>query len=120
TEARSDEARRLANLGVQIGSQARYYEVAACGDVLFIIEEYDAARTAIDQGIAFARDLGAGPNLAFAPGGLAMLELRLGRLRPAYVAAMEAVRIPAETGQRLWSWSWAKPTLATLEGIVAP
>jgi class 3 adenylate cyclase len=117
-EGEAGEAHRLAKLATQSAAEGWWAEAMACGDVLAILEDYRAARDVLTAGMASARNRGASPNLAFGQGGLAMLELRLGRLRHGYVAALEAVRIPRDTGHTAWSWSWAGPTLAALEALL--
>jgi DNA-binding CsgD family transcriptional regulator len=90
---------------------------AECGESLVWVDEPTLARGLLERDVAGARDAGDHLLLAFALNPLAQLELRVGRLRAAYVAALEGADLADAIGQPL-QLAYNLAVLARVEAVL--
>jgi DNA-binding CsgD family transcriptional regulator len=90
---------------------------AECGESLVWVDRPTIARRLLEGDVAGAREAGDHLLLAFALNPLAQLELRAGRLRAAFVAALEGVDLADAIGQPL-QLAYNLAVLARVEAVL--
>ncbi len=115
---RTSEGRALALRCAELSEQrAETVHGPQIGWCLSWLEEYEPARALIERAVGAHREAGAFGDLAYVLFHLAELELRTGRLAPAYAAAQEATRLAGQTGRDQMLMA-DQTILATVEAVM--